>query len=48
MQLSPSTLTRLETEFERQDPRRTGTVNLELFQEAFARAKIPAHHDALG
>eukprot|EP00802_Teleaulax_amphioxeia_P007844 Tamp_07852.p1 GENE.Tamp_07852~~Tamp_07852.p1 ORF type:complete len:669 (+),score=108.86 Tamp_07852:58-2007(+) len=41
LQLSPAMLSRLETELERHDPRRTGTVELELFQKALSAARIP-------
>lgn len=48
MQLAPAMLTRLETEFERNDPRRTGLVTLESFQNAVSQARIPATPEAAG
>jgi hypothetical protein len=48
LQLSPASLSRLETELERHDPRRTGIVELERFHRAMTLARIPSTEAATG
>lgn len=48
LQLSPASLSRLETELERHDSRRTGIVELERFHRALTLARIPCTEAATG
>ena len=41
-------IARLESEFERHDPRRTGTMDLELFRDALSRVRLPITGEAQG